>query len=60
MPRQIDEVHVFIAPKLIGGDAAPTPIGGQGEAELASALALGELHVESLDGDVYVRGRRRD
>ncbi len=58
--RQIDEVHVFIAPKLIGGGAAPSPIAGQGVAELASALALDELFVESLDGDVYVRGRRRD
>jgi diaminohydroxyphosphoribosylaminopyrimidine deaminase/5-amino-6-(5-phosphoribosylamino)uracil reductase len=58
--RQIDEVHVFIAPKLAGGSAAPSPVAGQGVATLSDALHLGELVVESVDGDVYVRGRRRD
>ena len=28
--RLIDEVHVFIAPKLAGGESAPGPIAGQG------------------------------
>ncbi len=58
--RHIDEVHVFIAPKLVGGAAAPGPVAGQGVAELADALDLGELLVESVDGDVYLRGRKRD
>ncbi len=26
----VDEVHVFIAPKIAGGAAAPGPIGGPG------------------------------
>jgi diaminohydroxyphosphoribosylaminopyrimidine deaminase/5-amino-6-(5-phosphoribosylamino)uracil reductase len=56
----IDEVHVFLAPKLVGGAAAPGPVAGQGVADLAAAMDLGELLVQSLDGDVYVRGRRRD
>ena len=57
--RQIDEVHVFIAPKLVGGAAAPSPIAGAGAAELAAAIDLGELNVEPLGGDVYIRGRAR-
>ena len=28
--RHVDEVHVFIAPKIVGGDAAPAPVGGVG------------------------------
>ena len=57
--RQIDELHVFIAPKLVGGSAAPGPIAGLGAAELAAAMELDELTVETLGGDVYIRGRVR-
>ena len=54
--RAIDEFHVFVAPKLIGGAAAPSPVGGQGVATLAEALSLAEWQVEQLEGDVYVHG----
>jgi diaminohydroxyphosphoribosylaminopyrimidine deaminase/5-amino-6-(5-phosphoribosylamino)uracil reductase len=57
--RQIDEVHVFIAPKLIGGAAAVPAIGGQGAAELANILTLQHLTVEQLGADVYLHGRTR-
>jgi len=56
---QIDEVHVFIAPKLIGGSEAPGPIAGSGLAELASALTIEDLRFEMLDGDMYLQGRVR-
>jgi diaminohydroxyphosphoribosylaminopyrimidine deaminase/5-amino-6-(5-phosphoribosylamino)uracil reductase len=55
--RQIDEVHVFIAPKLVGGAAAASPIGGQGVAELSLALGLDQVAIEPVGGDVYVHGR---
>ncbi|MBN1590273.1 MAG: bifunctional diaminohydroxyphosphoribosylaminopyrimidine deaminase/5-amino-6-(5-phosphoribosylamino)uracil reductase RibD [Pirellulales bacterium] len=55
----IDEVHVFVAPKLVGGRKAPSPIGGIGLAELTSALTLDDVQVETLDGDTYIRGRVR-
>jgi diaminohydroxyphosphoribosylaminopyrimidine deaminase/5-amino-6-(5-phosphoribosylamino)uracil reductase len=57
--RQIDEVHVFIAPQLIGGSAARIPFAGEGIAKMADALRLDSPVVETLDGDVYVRGRVR-
>ncbi len=54
---QIDEVHVFIAPKLIGGASAPSPIGGEGVEEISQALALEQVEVEQAGPDVYLRGR---
>jgi diaminohydroxyphosphoribosylaminopyrimidine deaminase/5-amino-6-(5-phosphoribosylamino)uracil reductase len=52
----IDEVHVFIAPKLVGGAEARTPVGGQGVARLQQALALEEWQIERIDGDVLLHG----
>ena len=52
----IDEVHVFIAPRIVGGAAARTAIAGLGAARIADALSLGECQVEQIDGDVLVHG----
>jgi diaminohydroxyphosphoribosylaminopyrimidine deaminase/5-amino-6-(5-phosphoribosylamino)uracil reductase len=54
----LDEVHVFVAPLLVGGADAPTPIGGRGVARLADALRLAEWHVEMVADDVYLHGWR--
>ncbi len=53
----VDEVHVFIAAKLIGGTSAPSPIGGEGVAEISLALALEGPEVQELGSDVYIHGR---
>jgi len=55
--RQIDEVHLFIAPKLIGGAGAYVPFTGKGIAEIAEVLYIDATEVETLGGDVYVHGR---
>jgi diaminohydroxyphosphoribosylaminopyrimidine deaminase/5-amino-6-(5-phosphoribosylamino)uracil reductase len=55
--RQIDEVHVFVAPKLVGGARALSPLGGQGLAHVPDDLTLDDLTVQQLDHDVYVSGR---
>jgi diaminohydroxyphosphoribosylaminopyrimidine deaminase/5-amino-6-(5-phosphoribosylamino)uracil reductase len=55
--RQIDEVHVFIAPKLIGGTDAPSPIAGRGVPQIEELLPLVSLQVQTLEGDVYISGR---
>jgi diaminohydroxyphosphoribosylaminopyrimidine deaminase/5-amino-6-(5-phosphoribosylamino)uracil reductase len=54
----IDEVHVFVAPLLVGGSEAPTPVGGLGAARLADALRLAEWRVERVEADVYLHGWR--
>jgi diaminohydroxyphosphoribosylaminopyrimidine deaminase/5-amino-6-(5-phosphoribosylamino)uracil reductase len=57
--RAMDEVHVFVAPKLAGGDAAPSPVGGIGVDRMADALRLADITIEELEGDVYIHGRVR-
>ncbi|MFZ5832508.1 MAG: RibD family protein, partial [Planctomycetota bacterium] len=53
----IDEVHAFIAPKLIGGAAAPAPFAGMGIGQMDGAKKLRSIHLERCGEDVYLRGR---
>jgi diaminohydroxyphosphoribosylaminopyrimidine deaminase/5-amino-6-(5-phosphoribosylamino)uracil reductase len=55
---EIDECHVFIAPALVGGSAAKTPVGGVGFDRIAQALKLRDVHVEMIEEDVYIRARK--
>jgi diaminohydroxyphosphoribosylaminopyrimidine deaminase/5-amino-6-(5-phosphoribosylamino)uracil reductase len=55
----IDEVHVFLAPRLFGGAAALTPLGGLGVDQVADAMSLAEWQVEHLGSDVLLHGRIR-
>ncbi len=54
-----DEVHVFVAPKLIGGETAPGPIRGQGPADLTSLPRLRVVAVDRCGPDVHYRLRTR-
>lgn len=53
----VDEVHAFIAPKLVGGADAPSPIGGEGVASMMQSLQLDSVRIETIGVDVYVHGR---
>jgi diaminohydroxyphosphoribosylaminopyrimidine deaminase/5-amino-6-(5-phosphoribosylamino)uracil reductase len=55
----IDEVHVFAAPKLLGGAAAKSPLGGTGRAAPSDLPDLIDPEIEVLDGDVYIHGQLR-
>lgn len=52
----IDEVFAFIAPKLIGGADAKTPVEGLGFSKMAHAMKLHDIRVERLGEDVLVKG----
>jgi diaminohydroxyphosphoribosylaminopyrimidine deaminase/5-amino-6-(5-phosphoribosylamino)uracil reductase len=54
----LDEIHVFVAPLLVGGSAALTPAGGQGVAKIAAAVALVEWSVEPSGPDFLIHGWR--
>lgn len=53
----VDEVFAFIAPKIIGGADAQTPVAGRGRELMSQALFLRNARTETLDGDVFIRGR---
>jgi diaminohydroxyphosphoribosylaminopyrimidine deaminase/5-amino-6-(5-phosphoribosylamino)uracil reductase len=52
----IDEVHAFVAPRLVGGPA-PSPIAGNGMAMMSGARTLNSPVVEQLGDDVWIHGR---
>jgi diaminohydroxyphosphoribosylaminopyrimidine deaminase/5-amino-6-(5-phosphoribosylamino)uracil reductase len=56
----IDEVHIFIAPRLFGGASAKTPIGGLGVDRLVDALTLTDWKMERIDDNCYFHGWRHD
>jgi len=53
----IDEVHAFIAPKLIGGNSALPVIGGEGLDKMSLATLLESPIIQLTGQDIYVRGR---
>jgi diaminohydroxyphosphoribosylaminopyrimidine deaminase/5-amino-6-(5-phosphoribosylamino)uracil reductase len=52
----VDELHVFIVPRTIGGDTLPGPLGGKNAEEIAAMLQAANPAAVDLDGDVYLRG----
>jgi diaminohydroxyphosphoribosylaminopyrimidine deaminase/5-amino-6-(5-phosphoribosylamino)uracil reductase len=53
----IDEVHVFIAPKLIGGANAPSPIAGVDLEKIAASLSVVDIELRHVGEDIYLHGR---
>ena len=53
----VHRVVAFVAPVIIGGDRAPSPIGGQGAALMSDAIRLSGVKIERFGGDVAVIGR---
>lgn len=52
----VDKVVAFIAPLLIGGEKAPTAIGGNGRAYLKQGVTLKELQVTMVGDNIKVEG----
>jgi diaminohydroxyphosphoribosylaminopyrimidine deaminase/5-amino-6-(5-phosphoribosylamino)uracil reductase len=57
--QAIDEFHVFVAPKVVGGSQAMSPVGGVGVQRMAAALDLAECRVETLGSNVLIHGWTR-
>jgi diaminohydroxyphosphoribosylaminopyrimidine deaminase/5-amino-6-(5-phosphoribosylamino)uracil reductase len=53
-----DEVLAVVAPRLLGGAGAPSPVAGAGFGDLERAPRLDDLRVQRLGLDILVRARR--
>jgi diaminohydroxyphosphoribosylaminopyrimidine deaminase/5-amino-6-(5-phosphoribosylamino)uracil reductase len=52
----VDRVAAFVAPLVVGGSAAPGPVGGRGYASMAEARRLSDVRLTVLDEDVLLEG----
>lgn len=55
--RQVDEVQAFVAPKIVGGQKALSPIGGSGIDAMERAAVLSSCEMIELGGTYLIRGR---
>lgn len=55
--KLVDKVYFFIAPKIVGGKEAKTPVAGIGILNLQEALALKDIRIEKLEEDILIIGR---
>ncbi|MGL5313740.1 MAG: bifunctional diaminohydroxyphosphoribosylaminopyrimidine deaminase/5-amino-6-(5-phosphoribosylamino)uracil reductase RibD [Peptostreptococcaceae bacterium] len=58
----VDKVQIYIAPKIIGGREAKTPVGGSGINLLEDAFKLKNLATKNIGEDIFIEGyvRRGD
>lgn len=52
----VDKVNAFIAPKIIGGNTAKTPVGGQGKAYMSEAINLKGIDIQRFGDDIMIEG----
>jgi diaminohydroxyphosphoribosylaminopyrimidine deaminase / 5-amino-6-(5-phosphoribosylamino)uracil reductase len=52
----IDKVYWFVAPKIIGGRLAPSPIGGRGIEHMSDAIALTSVELNRFTDDMLITG----
>ena len=57
--RLVDKVIGFIAPVIIGGETARSPVGGSGIAKIADVLRLKRVKIERFGEDVMISGYPR-
>ncbi len=52
----VQKVWAFIAPKMIGGQAAPSPVGDLGLTHMSDALTLNRLTIHAVGSDYLIEG----
>ena len=56
----VDEVHIYIAPRLLGGQAAPGPWNGRGVGRVADSLRIARPDIMKLGDGWLLRGRTHE
>lgn len=54
--RAVDEFHIYIAPKIIGGDTALSPVGGLGATSIVESQRLSDFTTTASGDDIYLHG----
>ncbi|MBQ7111075.1 MAG: bifunctional diaminohydroxyphosphoribosylaminopyrimidine deaminase/5-amino-6-(5-phosphoribosylamino)uracil reductase RibD [Thermoguttaceae bacterium] len=54
--EMIDEVKVFVAPKIVGGKEAVVPVGGVGRELMRKAATLKNRKTETIGSDILISG----
>ena len=52
----IQKIMAFIAPKIIGGQTAPSPVGDLGIAKMTDALSLKKVTIQTVEQDILIEG----
>lgn len=52
----VDHVAAFIAPKIVGGSQAISPVGGLGRSEMSAAWQLDHCRTQQIGTDVLIEG----
>ncbi len=52
----VDQVAAFVAPRIVGGLGAPSPVGGRGKAHVENAFELGTVARAELGDDLLIEG----
>ena len=52
----VDKVAAFIAPKIIGGISAPSPVGGNGSVSMSQVIDVERAKVERVGDDMLIIG----
>jgi diaminohydroxyphosphoribosylaminopyrimidine deaminase/5-amino-6-(5-phosphoribosylamino)uracil reductase len=50
----VDKINAFIAPKIIGGNTAKTPVGGQGKAFMEDSINLKCVDIHRFGDDIMI------
>ncbi len=53
----VDEVHAFVAPKIVGGTDALSPVGGIGQNTIPALESLQSMSVTQYGNDLLIDGR---
>lgn len=58
--KLVDRLYIFIAPKIIGGRNAPTPVGGIGIEKISQAIKVKDMDFQRIGHDILVKGCLQD
>ncbi|WP_082121478.1 bifunctional diaminohydroxyphosphoribosylaminopyrimidine deaminase/5-amino-6-(5-phosphoribosylamino)uracil reductase RibD [Endomicrobium proavitum] len=56
----VDDIYLFVAPKIIGGKNAISVVGGKGVKKIADAVNVEDMRVKKIGGDLLITGKLKN